>query len=215
MNIYKTIMPAVVAVVALSAITATSASASPEWLTLAGKKVEEAKAGATTVGVWEPILKKIPALLGGGEIRAYCDGQLHETIGPLTQGKTEKVLNLAGTEEGKIKCEAKVSTNSVCKAGSAVSVEQFNLPWRTTLKTVEGVVIEEYETSPAGKNLGFKLECSGIADTCETKFGFILWIKNLAEGSEFAYNGTVPFEKCTIGEYIMLGAQAVLDYLVS
>ena len=204
---------ALVAAFAFSAVAVASASAH-EWLTLAGVKVEKAEK-STADGLWLVHLKKIGALEGGGELAIHCEGSFDGTVGPGAADKVEKVLGTKGelgTKESPIKCEVTESTNSICKAKTAVNVETVHLGWATELLLIGSVLYDHFFEEGTKGEPGYETTCNGIGVSCEG-LERAEFLANLATGAEFTFLGELKAEKCTFGEGFVLGHLVVLGFL--
>jgi hypothetical protein len=191
MGKYKVTMMALLAVVALSAVVASGASAH-EWLTLAGTAITKTEP-ATSKGSLALIVKKIPAIEGGGEITVLCDGQFLGTVGPAGVDSIELIENLAGTELNKIDCEVSKSSNGICKGG-LVLVTAVGLPWATKLVLSGSTIFDDISAT----KVGYSVSCSGISNECTVTLELSKFVKNTSTGAEFEF---AELEKagCTIG----------------
>ena len=204
---------ALVAAFAFSAVAVASASAH-EWLTKAGAKVEKAEK-STTDGLLLLHLKKIGALEGGGELTVHCEGSFDGTVGPGAADKVEKVLGTKGelgTEASPIKCEVVESTNSICKAKTAVSVIPIHVPWATELLLIGSTLYDHFFEEGTNGQPGYKTTCNGIGVTCEG-LERAEFLANIETGAEFTFLGELKAEKCTFGEGFVLGHGVVLGFL--
>jgi hypothetical protein len=192
MRKYKVMMMALLAVFALSAVAASGASAH-EWLTLSGTAITKTEK-ATTTGSLGLIVKKIPALEGGGELTVLCDGQFLGTVGLLGVDKTELTENLAGTELDTVVCEVSKSTNSICKAGTSVKVAAAGLPWESKLVLSGTTIFDDLSAT----EVGYSVTCSGISNKCVVPLELTKFVKNVATGAEFAFE-ELEKASCSIG----------------
>jgi hypothetical protein len=204
----KTVMLASVAVLGLSAVAASGASAH-EWLTLAGLKVTSAT-NATTTGTLEWRNVKIPALEGGGEIVVLCMGQFLGTVGPGAVDSVTLVENLSAGEQDKLKCEISKSTNSICKVGTLVIVTPLGLPWKTEL-VLEGTTILDKTTATT---VGYEVNCNGIANKCTNTEELSRLKANVAAGAEFEFFSSRK-ATCTFGEGFLNGTDTTLNFLAN
>jgi hypothetical protein len=191
MGKYKVMMMALLAAFALSAVVASGASAH-EWLTLGGVAITKAE-NATTTGSLGLIVKKIPALEGGGELTVLCDGQFLGVVNVFgfTIGLIE---NLAGTELDIILCEVSKSTNSICKAGTSVKVTADGLPWEGKLILSGTTILQDISAT----EVGYSVTCSGITNKCVVPLELTKFVKNVATGAEFAFE-ELEKASCSIG----------------
>ncbi len=197
---------ALVALLAFSAVSVASASA-VEWLNLKSEKLTKAE-NAKTPGTLELHNKKIPALEGGGEVTVTCKGSFIGTVGPGSADTVTEILGEKG-ESSPINCKVTASTNSICKNGTAVTVEPVNLPWTSKLKEVGTEVLDE---ATATSNPGYKVDCF-VANTC-TGLEESVFVKNLATGSEFNFM-ELNKATCSFGEGFISGKGEAEGFLVS
>jgi hypothetical protein len=207
MSKHKTMMFALLAVFAFSAVATSSAFAAHEWL-FEGKPITAAK--AVLIDGTIILHKKLTALEGGGEILVTCIGQLHGTVGP---GKADSITEVLGSsgEKTKIHCEVTHSTNSFCPVGTLVLVNALKLPWATEL-VLEGTTVFDNITA-AGKGPGYEAECIAKL-SCELN-DRAKFVENAAAGAVLEFLGELK-ATCTDGqEGRVLGSGTVLGVTVS
>jgi hypothetical protein len=210
MGKYKVMMMALLAVFALSAVVASGASAH-EWLTLSGTAITKTETSVKTVGSLGWIVKKIPALEGGGEITILCDEQLLGTVGVGGVDSIELIENLAGTELNKVKCEVSKSTNSICKAGTLVIFTAVGLPWASKLVLSGTTIFDDLSAT----EVGFSVECNGISNKCTVTLELTKFLKNVATGAEFEF-AELEKASCSIGgEGFAKGSGITLKFLAN
>lgn len=161
---------ALVAMLALFAITASSAFAASEWL-LNGEAIVTPTTAVTT---GELLLEDMNALI---KVDILCSGTFDGTVGPGTADTITKVLNSAGAEETATNLAGKVEPSIDCtvsnagsctspKAGELINVFPINLPWVTAL-SLNGT--QWVDTIESGKeNAEKKLTEPGYEITCTT-----------------------------------------------
>lgn len=151
---------------------------------------------------------KPPNLLGGGEITVECKGQFHGTVGPGMKDEITKVLDEKG-KESNLECVVTSSTNSICKAGTAVSVNPDNLPWKTELLLAGGKIVDDLLGNP-----GYSTKCASIEVLCahEEK---ATWLENSANGAVFEFTAANTASCSDGGTSTTLGKGTVLGFTVS
>lgn len=144
---------------------------------------------ATTDGEWF-FHHKVPALLGGGEVTLACTGTLKGDVSTGGADKVTAFLGLHGEKENEIACSVSASTNSLCKAGTAVLVKALHLPWVTKLE--EPTIGEEVHLvdalSAEGSTPGWEATCSSIKTNCSTN-DRARFVQDLANGAMFELTG--------------------------
>ncbi|HTA96915.1 MAG TPA: hypothetical protein VK730_04665 [Solirubrobacteraceae bacterium] len=205
------------AVCAFSAVAASGASAH-EWLTLAGAKVTKAEE-AKFPGSFALHNRKIPALFGGGELTMLC---MYESY--LTVDNNSNVIllitNLTGGEIDKVKCEVSTSTNSICKAGTSVTVSGDNLAgekeehWNGELILSGTSILDDITAPEGGKEVGYTVTCNSINNLCGVTLETAKFKKNESSGAVLTFNEE-HVATCTVGEGTLFGEGTVLGFLVN
>ncbi len=207
----KSLIPAVLAISAMGAIMATSASAH-EWLTLSGSKITKEES-TTAPGTLALHIKKISALLGGGEMTLLWDYTLIARVVPGNPDTVRSLtVNLMGGEEDKVLAIMSASTNTICKSGTSVTVEPVGLPWNGEFKFSGSTILEDITKS--GGAIGYKFTCSSISIECTGTLELEKFLKNVSTGAELALE---ELEKltCTVGEGFASGKRIVEKFLVN
>jgi len=171
------ILGAFAAVLAFSALTVASASAT---LWLIGGKSLTSRVLADTHGELE--LRHTGGL--GGTITILCSGLAHGWVGTGAKDEVTSILGLKG-ELNKLTCLAHTG-NSLCPAGTLVLVTALGLPWLTELKLVGSETIDEAKGT--AEETGYSTECKGISIGCQKNETF-KFDENLANGALFLANG--------------------------
>jgi hypothetical protein len=206
------ILGAFVAVLAFSALAVASASAT---LWLIGGKSPTVETAVDTHGLLLLEHKKIPVLLGGGEVILDCTRLSHGSIGPGALDLITEFLGLSSTEKNTIKCTVSSSTNTVCKVGNAATAAPENLPWHTLLLLEGTLTVDHIETSPAGKEVGWEASCNGFSTLCSRTSELIHFDSNLTNGALFLFLGTEAWACSGGGEALLKGMVEVLGATVS
>jgi hypothetical protein len=218
MSKFKTVMLALIAVFACSAMAAASASAAHVWL-ISGAEVKEGEEVNVLIDGSVMLHHQLPAIVGGGEITVTCTGQFHGTVNFKGLDKITSVLGLKG-ETSKLDCEVtKVVGTTLCKEKELALVSALHLPWHTQLLLVtiggKEVVVDDL-LSEAGKVPGYESECivSKIKVSCEGA-DRSQFIKNTAGGSVFEFFGELKNGCSDGGTGTVLGSGELLGVQVS
>jgi len=171
------ILGAFVAVLAFSALTVASASAT---LWLMGGKSLTVKTLVDTHG--ELAWHHTGGL--GGTLVLLCSFLLHGFVGPGAKDEVTDILGLNG-ELNKLTCLVHTG-NSLCPAGTLILMTAVRLPWLTELKLVGTETVDEMKGT--GGETGFSTECKGISIEC-TKNETFKFDENLANGALFLAKG--------------------------
>jgi hypothetical protein len=142
------------AMLLISGLAVANASAAPQW-TLNGAPLTKSVA---TTGTGTLTLTDTNGFFGN-TVSIVCHGTTTGTAGPGAADTTSTVTVTS--------CEQDVGT---CGSPSAVAV---NLPWKTELSTVNGVVRDTIKSDGHGVP-GYKVECTigfRVSDTCTTEEG--------------------------------------------
>jgi hypothetical protein len=157
---------ALFAVLALSALVASSAFAEDQWLinNIAVTKAEP----AVTAG------KLLLRLLSvAGNVHLLCDGKFVGTVRPKGEDQITSVTDLSGNTT--INCEVLHAELGVCTGSLLALVKAINLPWHTQLLLLtNGDFTDMFEAEPGGKLPAYESACTGskgetIKETCEGK----------------------------------------------
>lgn len=215
------VLLAVSAMFALSAVLASSAFAAHEWLNLQGNA--PGSGGAPVLSDGTILLHhKPPALLGGGSILISCTGQFHGLVFPLGKDEITDVLGLLSGSStlpewlNLAHCEVLSSTNSICPAGTLVTVHAVHLPWATQLLllgTPEAAYDDISETTAGKGKPGYSTECKSISVEC-TENEHAKFLANQATGSEFEFTGATSASCSDGGTGTILGTGTTLDWFV-
>jgi hypothetical protein len=217
MNRSKTVLLAVVAVFAFSAMAAASASAAHVWL-IGGAEVKEGEEVNVLIDGTIFLHHQLPAIVGGGEITLKCTGQFHGTVNFKGLDKITSVLGLKG-ETSKLDCEVSQTSSTLCKLSELLLVSALHLPWHSQLLLVtiggKEVVVDDL-LSEAGKVPGYESECivSKIKISCEGA-DRSQFIKNTAGGSVFEFFGELKNGCSDGGTGTLLGSGELLGVQVS
>jgi hypothetical protein len=213
MSKYKTMMFALLAIFAFSAVAATSASAHT-WLTLAGAEVTTATAATSDSELLLLKVTGISGLLGGGEVTVDCDGKFKGTVGPGTADSVTEIEDLAGAKT-KIKCKVAASTNSFCKTTNEAEVEAVNLPWKTALILLTNEQVhDDFTTKVGSEKVGYKVTCNGLSNECAVALETSTFHSNLSTGADFVFESGIE-AACTTGKGTVKGLGIVLGFLVN
>ncbi len=169
----KTVGLCLVAMFAVSLVTATTASAVPAWKQCresagTGTKWEESKCSkASSSGKWEwSELTTTESIRAEGTLRIK-DGNIDDH---------NLVIQCSITEEGtigpkqfdRITTITLASCTNVENCGGTIKGEYVNLPWQTALKEeTKGEIRDEIISEVSGKEPGLKTTCTGVSDLCE------------------------------------------------
>jgi hypothetical protein len=182
------------AVFAMSAVTAASASAAHTWL-IGGKLV----AAPTT------IMSKSTLVLAddkatGGAVVVSCTGFGTGTVGPDALDLISKITaEVLGTKD-KINCTfVKVG---LCKSGTTPTVLALDLPWHTEIYT-EGTETRDMTTSDGAGEPGWDVTCTNILggtteDDCKTPLGSTA-LANAVGGVLATFDNIAPQVNCSVG----------------
>jgi hypothetical protein len=167
------IFGALLAVLAFSAVAATSAFAGDEWLV--GGKVVTTSVGTVSTGKWLFL-----GLSFGGFVKTHivCNGELLGTVDGLNvNGKgtdtITEIHNLALTQLKTITCEVLSGEKGPCSTTLAL-VTALHLPWSSelVLKTGDTKPRDLFSSGGTGEP-GFEFECATstgkFKETCEGK----------------------------------------------
>jgi hypothetical protein len=164
-----------VAVFALSAVVASSASAFPAW--------EECTTTAKTLEFKNPGCSETPGTEWGWEELITTKASTSEGTLALTAEGTTVTCN--GTDGGTIgpgsQDEITKATATNCSCGTTpVSAEPTNLPWKTKLYETNGEIRDKIENGGKGEP-GWKSRCGIFSVTCTGETSTA--IKNKANGT--------------------------------
>jgi hypothetical protein len=179
------ILGAFAAVLAFSALTVASASAT---LWLIGGKSLMVRTLVDAHG--ELTLSHTGGL--AGTLRILCSFLLHGFVGPTTKDEVTDVLGLKG-ELNKLTCLVHTG-NLLCSAGTLILMTAAHLPWLTELKLVGTETVDEMKGT--GGETGFSTECNGTSIECSKNETF-KFDENLANGALFLAKGLAA--TCTDG----------------
>jgi hypothetical protein len=179
------ILGAFVAVLAFSALTVASASAT---LWLIGGKSLTVRTLVDTHG--ELALHHTGGLAGTFTI--LCSDLAHGFVGPAAKDEVTSILGLKG-ELNKITCLVHTG-NVLCAAGTLILMTTTHLPLLTELKLVGTETVDE--TKGTGGETGFSTECNSTGIEC-TKNETFKFDENLANGALFLAKGLAT--ACTDG----------------
>lgn len=167
-SIYRGVLAALVATLAMGAVGASAALAAPEWYSSATKPAPEWQQGKAK-------LTEAEATKSSGKIKLYDEGVPAEvecessgagTVGPGAVGKTTSwTLSACKATPKAINKKGEEKTNG---CGTALKSEIKALPWRTELVIVEGSM-HDAMSSEGTKHSGFTIQCetAGITITDE------------------------------------------------
>ena len=159
---------ALVAAFALSAIAASAAVASPEWL------CNGAPCAAKTVVESEATLQLSDKTLLG-TIKVECSGLSVGTVGAGTADEVTAVLDLTGTTT-EVTCTVLEGGNLCTPPAIAKAV---NLPWLTTLLSLT----EDDLTGSGVGNPGWSIKCAnGLSDECTKELAILAVSNEVLEG---------------------------------
>jgi hypothetical protein len=134
MKTYRTVMLALFAVFAFSAVLAASASA--EEVTLLAEWLINGAAVTTLTSVSSTgALELTDNKTAGGAATVLCEGTLDGSVGPNGEDEITEVLNLASEKVGTelIGVALLCTRVSLCEAGTDIELWPDNLPWLTLL----------------------------------------------------------------------------------
>jgi hypothetical protein len=191
-----------VAALALSAVAVASASAH-EWL-IGGKAVAKATK-ITSEGTLELEDSKVI----GGAVRVICTGKDEGTVGPGATDEITNITNAAGTSKTIICKFAKNAKGEeirgACEAEAkfAPKAVAVNLPWVTTIETVEARTRDVIRAHAGGGEPGWSVTCkAGLlgeqVDTCTAPAGNTA-LAEVAGGVDATFDANSPKAKCTKG----------------
>jgi hypothetical protein len=176
---------ALVAMFAFSAIAASAAVASPEWL-IDGNPVA-AKTAVLSEG--ELLLCDDKGGVFGEKVCIHCSGKDKGTVGPGKSDEVTEVTDLAGNKD-----ITSCTNDEGC--GTAKLVEAENLPWPTELTSLTTDLV-----GAAGKQPGYSVECEAfgakITDLCEGHA--TVKVSNVAGGVNVVFEPNVEPATCTRG----------------
>jgi hypothetical protein len=166
------------AVFAMSAVAAASASAEHQWLingSLLASPVKTHSKGTLTL---------TDHTVTGGETQVTCTGFDDGFVGPHALDLILAVTaELLGTNK-KITCSFVAGKNGGCEASTAPTAEAVGLPWRTELY-LRGAEVRDMITPDGAGNPGWAVTCKTIlgnmTDTCTTALGSTA-LANVAAG---------------------------------
>lgn len=172
---------ALVAVFAISAVVAASASAL-EWL-LNGKPILTAKAVSSSGSL---VLEDLAAT--GGAVEIECTGSDEGTVGP---GAQDLVTTIKATS-----CKFLAEKHGVCEESKPVTANAINIKkhWETLLVTNSSGQIRDLITSPEGKGPGWNVECKvggilEVSDECTSASPEPL-VTNLSTGVDVTFEAS-------------------------
>jgi hypothetical protein len=179
---------ALVAMFAFSAIAASAAFASPEWL-IDGNPVA-AKTAVLSEG--ELLLCDDKGGVFGEKVCIHCSGKDKGTVGPGKADEVTEVTDLAGNAD-----ITSCTNDEGC--GTAKLVEAENLPWPTELTSLTNDLVGD--PNAAGKQPGYLVECevfgAKITDLCEGHAD--VKVSNLEGGVDVLFEPNVDPATCTRG----------------
>lgn len=186
---YRVVLAVSVAMLALSAVTASSAFAETKWEWVTGAaewQQGSAPLSESTGTVWKGTVKvEDKNASGAGDPLVECEAAGKGTVGPGA-ADTE-------TEWSTSKCTLKHGT-----CGSIV-LEAANLPWHSELTLAEGKAVDVISQDGKGEP-GYKLSCTvlgvKVTDTCTATT-----LKTTTESAAGGVNATFDGEKlnCSVG----------------